>query len=553
MANTVINLGEGVAPTTTFRDPTVQTSIAQAQSENRRFQQDHTLTYNKKLGSSHNITGLMGYTTIYSYGSSINGNRRDTSVNIPNDPNYWYLNVSPIFMPGTYGGGGSESSVAGGFVRASYNYNGKYLLNATIRRDGTSKFAPENRWGTFGSVGVGWVASDEAFIDNIKAIDFLKFRGAWGTVGNSNGFADFLWNPGLSNASTAVFGTNAYTSVQAAYLVDPNLRYEVVNGLDLGFDLKAMNNRLSFEFTYYNRTTRDILTSTRLPNDGRSLFTNLGNISNKGVEITLGWAQQVAKDFSIDVSTNFSYNVNNVESIGENFDFTIFGNSGANRTITGYSIGHFFGFTQTGIYQTTAELLKKPGFINSLPGDISYADLNGDGIINQDDRGYLGTPFPPYSFGGAINLQYKAFDFQVEGQGFAGNKIFAQRRTVNFTVVNYETNRLKAWTGPGTTNIEPILDNTRGNNFQVSSYFLESGDYFRIRTLQLGYNFTPKTVSNTGIKKARIFISGQNIVTWTQATGYTPEPQIGSILGGGADNGVYPVPAIYTFGVNLTF
>jgi len=553
LANTVINLGEGAAPTTTFKDPTVQTEVAQEQSDNRMFQQDHILTYNKKLGASHNITGMLGYTTIYSSGSFINGNRRDTSVNIPNEPNYWYLNVSPNFMPGTYGGSGSESSSVGSFARLSYNYEGKYLLNATIRRDGTSKFAPENRWGTFGSVGVGWVASDEAFIKNIKAIDFLKFRGAWGTIGNSNGFADFLWQPGLSNASTAVFGDNAYTSVQAAYVVDSSLTFEVVNGLDLGFDLKAMKNRLSLGFTYYDRKTKNILTSTAIPNDGRQKFTNLGEISNKGIEITLGWAQQVTRDFSFDVSTNFSYNKNNVESIGEDFNFTIFGNSGANRTITGETIGHFFGYTQTGIYQTTADLAKTPAFTTSRPGDISYADMNGDGIINQDDRSNIGTPFPPYSFGGAINLQFKAFDFMLEGQGVAGNKIYVQRRNVNFTVVNYESNRLNAWTGPGTTNIEPILDNTRGNNFQVSTYFLEPGDYFRIRTLQLGYNFTQNTLSNIGIKKARVFISGQNIITWTQATGYTPEPQIGSILGGGADNGVYPVPAVYTFGLNLTF
>ena len=553
LANTVINLGEGAAPTTTFRDPTVQTSVSQDKSQNRMFQQDHTLTYNKRFGDGHNITGLAGFTTLYNYGSSINGNRRDTSVDIPNDPNYWYLNVSQISMPGTYGGGGSESSLFGSFARLSYNYNGKYLLNATIRRDATSKFAPENRWGTFGSVGVGWVASDEEFMDNIKVINFLKFRGAWGTTGNSNGAPDFIWKPGLNNASTAVFGENVYTSVQAAYIVDPDLKYEVVNGIDVGFDLKAMDNRLSLGFTYYNRTTKDILTSTGIPNDARSLFTNLGEISNKGVEVTLGWGQQVTNDFSFDVSTNFSYNINNVESIGDNFDFAIFGNGTVNRTISGNSIGHFFGFTQTGIYQTTADLAKIPAFTTSRPGDISFADINGDGIINQDDRGYLGTPFPPYSFGGAINLTYKAFDFLVEGQGVAGNKIYTQRRSSNFAVLNYETNRLNAWSGAGTSNIEPILDNTRGNNFLFSTYFLEPGDYFRIRTLQLGYNFTRQTLSNIGFKQARIFISGQNIKTWTQATGYTPEPQIGSILAGGADNGIYPVPAVYTFGVNLTF
>ena len=553
LANTVINLGEGAAPTTEFKDPTVRTSVSQAQSESKRFQQDHTLTYNKRLGNGHNLIGMLGYTTIYNYGSSIDGNRRDTSVNIPDDPNYWYLNVSPVSMPGTYGGGGSESSVVGGFARVSYNYEGKYLVNATIRRDGTSKFAPENRWGTFGSIGLGWVASDEKFLENIGFIDFLKFRGAWGTIGNSNGFADFLWKPGLSNASTAVFGENVYTSVQAAYLVDPDLKWEVVNGLDMGFDLRTLSNRLNVGFTVYNRTTKDILTYTTLPNESRQLFTNLGEISNKGIEITVGWDDKIGKDFSYSISTNFSYNKNNVESIGENFDFAIFGNSGVNRTISGNSIGHFFGFTQTGIYQTTADLAKIPAFSTSRPGDISFADRDGNGVIDQNDRGYIGTPFPPYSFGGAINLQYKSFDFVFEGQGVAGNKIYTQRRNQNFAVLNYESNRLNAWNGAGTSNIEPILDNTRGNNYLFSTYFLEPGDYFRIRTLQLGYSFTQQTLNKVGIKQARVFVSGQNVKTWTLATGYSPEPQIGSILGGGADNGVYPVPAVYTFGLNLTF
>ena len=550
---TFINLGEGAAPTTTFFDNTVRTGVAQSQSENRRFQQDHTLTYNKRVGDGHTLTAMAGFTTIYSYGSSINGNRRDTTVNIPNDPNYWYLNVANVNNPGVYGGGGSESSVVGAFGRVCYAYKGKYLLNATLRRDGSSKFAPENRWGTFGSIGAGWVVTDEAFMDNIKGINFLKIRGAWGTTGNANGFSDFLWKPGLSNASTAVFGDNVYTSVQAEYIPDPNLRWEVVNGLDIGFDLKALSNRLSAGFTWYNRTTKDILTGVTIPNETRRYFTNLGEISNKGIEINLGWEDRIGKNFSYNIAGNFSYNENNVKSIGDNLNFQLLGNGGVNRTITGYSIGHFFGFRQTGIIQTTADLLKQPAFSTSRPGDIAYADVNGDGVLDQNDREYLGTPFPPYSFGGNVGLQYKGFDFNLELQGVAGNKIYTQRRNATFAVLNYESNRLNAWTGPGTSNVEPILDITRGNNYLFSTYFLEPGDYLRIRTLQLGYTFAPQALSFLGIKKARAFVSGQNIATWSRVTGYTPEAQIGSILGGGADNGVYPVPAVYTFGINLTF
>ena len=174
-------------------------------------------------------------------------------------------------------------------------------------------------------------------------------------------------------------------------------------------------------------------------------------------------------------------------------------------------------------------------------------------MLTADDRGYIGTPFPPYSYGGTLSLGYKGFDFQLEAQGSAGHSIYTQRRTSTFAVLNYEANRLNAWTTPGSTNVEPILDNTRGNNFLMSTYYLEPGDYLRIRLLQLGYTFEQTALSKIGVKKARVFISGQNVKTWSQVTGYSPEPLIGSILGGGADNGAYPVPAVYSLGINVTF
>ncbi len=548
-----INLGEGAAPTNTTFDNTIRTGVTQEQSESRRFQQDHTLNFVKNLGDGHSLNVLAGFTTIYSQGSSINGNRRDTTVNVPNDPDFWYLSTINNNNPGLYGGGGSENSIVGGFGRLSYSYKGKYLVNATLRRDGSSKFAPENRWGTFGSVGVGWVVSDENFFADIKGVDFLKLRGAWGQTGNANGFADNLYKPGISNASTAIFGNNVYTAIQAAYIPDPNLHWEVVTGIDVGIDLRAMRNRLNAEITYYNRTTKDILTALTLPNETRSFFTNLGEITNSGIELGLGWNDKIGRDWSYNIAANFSYNKNVVNSIGDNTNFQLIGNSGANLTTTGNSIGYFFGYRQVGVYQSTADLNKTPGFTNSLPGDIAYDDVNGDGMISAADRTFLGTPFPPYNFGGSISLNYKGLDFMIELQGVAGNKIYTQRRTANFATLNYEANRLKAWTAPGTSNVEPILDNTRGNNFLFSSYYLEPGDYLRLRTLQLGYTVKSEAFGRIGIKTARFFVSGQNMKNWSQVTGYSPEAQIGSILGGGADNGVYPVPAVYTFGMNLTF
>ncbi|WP_018626876.1 TonB-dependent receptor [Niabella aurantiaca] len=548
-----ININETGAPDTTF-DNTARTSVSQSQAEYRKFQQDYTLTYDKNFGGVHRVTAMAGLTSVSESNTAIDGNRRDTTVVVPNDPDYWYLNViNGNSNPGTFNGTGGKNNILGAFGRVSYAYKNKYLVNATIRRDGSSKFAPENRWGNFGSVGVGWVASEEPFFEGITGIDFLKLRGAWGKIGNANGFANNLWQPGISNASTAVFGDNIYTAIQAAYIPDPDLHWEVVRGIDLGLDIRALESRLSAEVNLYDRTTSDILTQLPIPNDSRFYFTNLGKITNRGIEVSMGWNDHITEDFTYAINANFSYNKNEVNSIGDNINFQILGNGGVNKTETGKSIGYFYGYKQVGIYQTTADLTRMPALSNSLPGDIAYADVDNDKVITPDDRTYLGTPFPPYNFGSSITLGYKGFDFQIDGQGVAGNKIYTQRRVAQFAPLNYESNRLNAWTTAGSTNIEPILDNSRGNNYLFSSYYLEPGDFFRLRLLQLGYTFNTRLLERTFIKAARIYLSGQNVKTWSKVTGYSPEAPIGSITGGGADNGTYPVPAIYTFGVNVTF
>ncbi len=550
-----INVGENGGATTTVKDNQFRSTVSQSQSETHRFQQDHTLTYEKSFGG-HRLTALAGFTSLRFASSSLRGSRTDSTLVVPGDPDLWYLGIiNPNNVLGNEGVGNEETNM-GGFARISYAYNNKYLFNGTIRRDGSSRFSPENRWGTFGSVGFGWVASEENFFkNNIKGIDYLKIRASWGRLGNSNGVDPNLYQQGLSTGSTAVFGDYIYTAVRNGYRPDSSLRFEVVQGMDLGLELRTFSNRLSADVNVYNKTTTGILTSFPLPatQGGLTYFTNLGKVSNKGIEVTLGWNDKIGADFSYGLSGNFSYNKNNVESVGNTTEFQITGNSGVNLTNTGHSIGYFYGYKQIGIYQTAKDMLTMPAFSNSQLGDIAYADLNGDGIISPLDRTYLGTPFPPYSYGMSLSLGYKGFDALVEGQGVVGNSIYTQRRTSNFATLNYESNRLNAWTGPGTTNVEPILDNTRGNNFLFSSHYLEPGDYFRLRTVQLGYSFGKSLMTKIGAQKLRVYVSGQNLKTWTQATGYTPEAQIGNILGGGADNGVYPVPAIYTFGLNVTF
>jgi len=548
-----MNLGESEGENTITYDENVRTAVSQKQEQFTRYQQDHTLTFEKAIEEDHRLTAMAGFTTVFTHNQEISGNRRDADLNIPDDPDFWYINISnPNANPGTFAGQGTKNAIVGAFGRVNYAFRDKYLLNATIRRDGSSKFAPKNRWGTFGSIGLGWVVSSEDFFQSIDVVDFLKLRASWGKIGNQNGIRDNIYQPGLSTSSSAIFGDNIYTAVGPAYIPDPNLRWEVVGGVDLGLESKFLNNKLNLEVTWYDRTTTDILTSLVIPNTDRSYFTNLGKITNRGVELTLGWNDRINEDFTYNVSANYSYNKNVVNSIGDNINFQIFGNNQANLTETGKSIGYFYGYRQIGIYQSLSQMENMATMSNSRPGDIAYEDVDGDGVITDKDRTYLGTPFPPHNFGININLGYKGFDFLIQGQGVAGNHIHVQRRRANFAPINYETNRLNAWTGPGTSNVEPILASNRGDNYLFSSYYLEPADFFRIRTLQLGYNFSTGLLNNR-IRKARVYVSGQNIKTWSKVTGYSPEAPISSITAGGADNGIYPLPATYTFGVNLSF
>ncbi len=548
-----INFGEGATTTDTSYNNLAHTSVNQSQTLYKTYQQDHTLTFDKNLKGGHHLTVLAGFSTLYHYNEFTNGNRTDTSLNIPKNSIFWYLNTAQQSNPGTFGGGASEDASISYLGRVNYAFQNRYLLNVTFRRDGTSKFSPSRQWGNFGSVGVGWVLTDENFMKGVSWADFLKLKASWGTVGNGLNIGNYLSYPALNNANVGIFGNNIYTSVVAAYVPDPNLHWETVEGKDAGFELHTLKNKLNLEVDFYDRKTHDILTTITLPgaSGNTGYFTNLGTIDNKGLEISAGWKDRVGTDFSYSVNGNFSVNTNKVESIGNNINFQI--TNGINLTQSGYSIGYFYGYVQTGIYQTTAELDKTPHMSSSAPGDISYKDVNGDGKIDQNDRTYLGTPFPKYNFGGTIAMGYRGFDLNVDLQGVAGNKIYVARRTATFATLNYEVNRLNAWTAAGTTNVEPILDNTRANNYLFSSYWLEPGDYFRIRTLQLGYTFNTSRSKNSAFKMLRVYISGQNLATFTHATGYTPEVPVSDPVTAGADNGVYPVPAIYSFGVNVTF
>lgn len=529
--------------------------ITRVNQEKRSFttwQMDHTLTYRNTFNELHDITLLGGVTQQLKANDFLTGGRQSRSpLDIPDDPNYWYLGIGADDVTRTNNGGAEEQAFLSLLFRLNYSFMNKYLLNASFRRDGTSKFSPNQRWGNFPSIGVGWVVTEESFLRDQNVLEFLKLKASWGRLGNDK-VGNYLYYPLLNTGVTAVFGENVYPAAVPEYIPNPNIHWEVVQGTDVGFEAVSMEDRLSLEFDYYSRETQDILVRLTIPGavGASQSLTNAGTIINRGVEVTLDWRDELSADLRYNIGANFTTVHNEVTSIGDNIGYNI--TEGPARTATGHPIGAFYGFVQEGIFQTAEEVAASGQAETAEPGDIRFADITGDGVIDEDDRTFIGSPTPDFIFGGSLGINFSNFEFTMDVQGVAGNEIYKARQTATFAILNYEANRLGRWTGPGTSDKEPILDNTRSNNFQVSSYFLDPGDYFRIRNVMLAYNIPSGVLDRFKMRNAKVYVNAQNLVTFTEATGYTPEVG-GSPVAFGIDNGTYPLPATYSVGINLNF
>ena len=530
------------------------TSVNQSQDIYPKTQMDYLLTYKKKFGG-HDLTVLGGVTTYYRAFEGTNSSvQQGTSQVIPNNPDKWY--VDAVGDPSTKLGSGSawEDASLSYLARALYNYEGKYLLNASFRRDGSSQFySLGNQWKNFGAIGVGWVISREDFFGDQEFLDYLKLKGSWGILGNKNIDDRYRYPayPTLTNANSGVFGNNVVAALEPQYIPDPNLNWETVHSYEFGVELNTLNNRLFFEANYYNKVTKDVLTLIEGPSGTLPGLGNLGEIENKGFEFTASWNQDINEDFGYSISGNLTTIKNNVAKLNKT-GFAII--NGAARTTAGFPIGYFYGYVHDGIYQSNTEVSKSPtsqiGAVSA--GDIKYRDINGDGEITVDDRTLIGNPTPDFIYGGSVSFNYKGFDIGVDMQGVYGNEIFRAWTQGTFADFNYLEQRIDRWNGPGTSNWEPILSTRRANNYQNSTYNIEDGSFFRIRNLQVGYTFGQNILSGVGIKSLRIYLNAQNLATFANNTGYTPEIG-GSATAFGVDNGTYPVPAVYSAGLNLNF
>ena len=536
---------------------TTSESISQSKSTQSVAQSDYILTYDNSFGG-HSLTATAGATTNYIEYSLLNGSRsqriEDIIFSIPGDNiDKWW--ISSIDSKSSANGSSQYKRFTMSYLlRGLYSYQNKYLFNASYRRDGASVFrSVGNTWDNFYSFGTGWVLSEENFMKEQSLIDYLKLKGSWGVLGSQNtGGYNYPTYPRLQSSGSAVFGDNIITGYSIGYLPQ-DLSWEKTYAWEAGFEVNLLNNRLRLEPVYYNKTTKDIIVMLSGFSGAKNSLENLGEIQNKGLELSATWNDKVG-DFNYSLSGNLTTIDNKVLSLGRGPEDAVFAANGLSRTMEGYPVGHFYGYKVAGVYQNKEDVKTYyPNKVGTVaPGDLKFEDINGDGEITQDDRTMIGNPTPDFTYGFNINLGYKNFDLGLDMMGVYGNEIYRTWDDPTYAQLNYLTNRLNRWNGEGTSNWEPILNPSRSINLINSNYFIEDGSFFRIRNVQLGYTFKAEALQKAYLKSLRLYANIQNLKTWTRNTGYTPEIG-GSALAFGIDSGTYPMPMIYTFGVNLTF
>ncbi|MDD7888300.1 TonB-dependent receptor [Flavivirga sp. 57AJ16] len=533
------------------------TRVNQSSSTGFNFQQDYLLSFRREFGK-HDINAVAGFTTTQVYVESISGSvehdPNSTVGIIPDNPRFWYLNVYPYGDPSTRTSDSSQfdRATSSFLARALYNYDDKYLLNTSYRRDATSQLAPGSRAQNFWSVGAGWVVTQEGFMDHVNSLNYLKLKGSIGELGNQAlpDSTNYPYYPGVNQDATAVFGNNVIAGFIQKFEENPNLKWETVKMWEVGLESRWLDNRLTFNVNYYNRKTEDLLVF--VDTGVQTFFDNFGEIENKGFEFEASWDGNFNDHFSYSIGGNITTINNEVLSTFE--DAAIFANGTASRTITGEPIGHFYGYIVDGIYQSNADIAAlPPSTLGSYaPGDFKYRDVNGDGEITPDDRTVIGNPTPDFTYGFYANLKYKNFTFNVDFQGVYGNEIYRNwGNGSSFAQFNFRSDRANRWHGSGTSNWEPRLFSTDYNR-QPSTYMVEDGSYFRIRNVQLGYSIESKILEKLKLQQLRLFANIQNLYTWKETSGFTPEAG-GSPTSFGVDGGGYPVPVISTIGLSLTF
>ena len=530
---------------------------------------ENTLTWDKTIGI-HRFNVLGGITSQKNSYETLGGKR----FNIASEnEDLWYLNAGDV-EGGTNQNYALRNTIASYLFRANYTLLDKYLFTATFRADGSSRFPPGKRWGYFPSFALGWNISEEAFLANATWLDNLKLRASWGQIGNQ----DILDYQYYARAATgidyvALFNNGVQPGSTITQLSNDNITWETATQTDIGLEVGLLEGALSLEADYYHRRTDDILVNVPVPGSVglESTDGNVGSVLNRGLDLSARY-QKTMGDFSFTVGLIGTTIYNEVLDLGAQEELQG-GNIGAGNSVTrarvGQPIGYFYGYKAVGVFQDQAAIDRRPTLDGTQPGDLIFEDVNGDGEITDDDRTLIGSPIPKFTGGLNLNVSYKNVDLSVDLAGVFGYDIYNAKRQIRFSGLdNFDTSFLDRWTGPGTSDTEPRLTLGAGQNYFVSSRFVENGDFVKLRNVQLGYTLPTALLGKWSVQSVRVYISGNNLLYLTKYNGFTPEidssilydqdaenanDATGRTLGANIDRVIYPVTSVYKVGLNVTF
>ena len=555
---------------TASQQQNLYSDLAKSSGDNFSWLWENTLTYNKQF-NEHAINAVAGYTMqkIRSESLGISGQNL-----IRDGEDFWY--IEPPYVIDESNNINMLQSIFNGvdanqyynmisyLFRANYTYDNRYIATVTFRRDGSSKFSTENRYGNFPSFALGWNLINEDFMQDMGQLSNLKVRASWGKIGNDK-ISYFDRFARVQSDLFAIFGNPDAPFPAATYIKtgNPDLKWETTSQTDIGLEVGFFNNRLTGEFDYYNRQTDDILVELSTPGhlgngQGVRVRFNAASVLNRGFEFNLQWREKVG---------DFSYSIGLLGTTIHNEVLNIGGNSGVDSvlvsgylgngipvtlTSVGKPVGAFYGYVTDGIFQTQAELDAYPHMSQAGVGDLRFVDINDDGRLDGNDRTYIGSPVPDFIFGLNINLAYKSFDFSLDIQGQTGNKIFNGKDVVRPDPYNFEARVWDRWTGAGTSNEEP-RPSFGGYNYTPSDKFIFDGSFIRLRNVILGYTLPERISQRLAISNIRLYVKATNVLTLTKYTGYSPEIGSYDVLSNNIDNGIYPISAVYAFGINVSF
>jgi TonB-linked SusC/RagA family outer membrane protein len=555
---------------------------------NRGFtwQVENVFSYDKTFGK-HTIGVILGQSAFKSTTRDLGG----SAVNLETtDPGKAHISnaIGEATLQRAWGGIGAADfhSLASYFGRISYNYAERYMIQASVRRDGSSRFGANNKWAVFPAVSVGWNVNNETFMESLNArwLSAFKLRGSWGRNGNENigdltyaAFNDsgqnYYFGGGYILGGTDFSGNGIMINgISPAALANPDLRWEQSEQIDLGIDLRFFSNALSFGFDYYSKKTIDMLIRQPIPRyvGQGAPMANLGDMKNQGMEFELGWKSKFS-EFNYYLSANATYLKNKLIKLGNASGEQVYENAGASgigefiKASNNEVFPYFYGLKTDGIFQNQAEIdaytwtdpetgVTKVIQPTAKPGDVRFVDFNNDGSISSDDKTKIGKGMPDWTFGFTLGGDYKNFDLNLFFQGTQGNDMFDFAQRGDIPAMNRPEWMLQRWHGEGTSNRIPRMTSQNPNgNWNSSDLYIKDGSYIRLKSAQLGYTLPTNVTRKASIQKLRLFVGAENLLTFTSFDGFDPEAATGEYTRLGVDRGIYPQSRTLFVGATITF